>query len=63
MGLDIRYVVTNIATGTAEWLYAELYCQRGRLPPRKRSLRLSGMARSAAVVYPASCSQMAAGLD
>ncbi len=30
MGLDIRYVVTNIATGTAEWLYAELYCQRGQ---------------------------------
>ena len=30
MGLDIRYVVTNIATGTAEWLYAGLYCQRGQ---------------------------------
>jgi hypothetical protein len=30
MGLDIRYVVTNIATGTAEWLYAQLYCQRGQ---------------------------------
>ncbi|MGH3804670.1 MAG: transposase, partial [Pseudonocardiaceae bacterium] len=30
MGLDLRYVVTNIATGTAEWLYAELYCQRGQ---------------------------------
>ena len=30
LGLDIRYVVTNIATGTAEWLYAELYCQRGQ---------------------------------
>jgi hypothetical protein len=28
-GLDIRYVVTNIKTGTAEWLYADLYCQRG----------------------------------
>jgi hypothetical protein len=28
-GLDIRYVVTNIETGTAEWLYAGLYCQRG----------------------------------
>lgn len=23
-------MVTNIATGTAEWLYAELYCQRGQ---------------------------------
>lgn len=30
LGLDIRYVVTNIATGTAEWLYADLYCQRGQ---------------------------------
>ena len=30
LGLDIRYVVTNIATGTAEWLYAELYCARGQ---------------------------------
>jgi hypothetical protein len=30
MGLDIRYVVTNIATGSAEWLYAGLYCQRGQ---------------------------------
>ena len=30
LGLDIRYVVTNIASGTAEWLYAELYCARGQ---------------------------------
>ena len=30
LGLDIRYVVTNLATGTAEWLYAGLYCQRGQ---------------------------------
>jgi Transposase DDE domain group 1 len=30
LGLDIRYVVTNIATGSAEWLYAGLYCQRGQ---------------------------------
>jgi len=30
LGLDIRYVVTNIAGGTAEWLYAELYCARGQ---------------------------------
>lgn len=30
MGLDIRYVVTSIASGTAEWLYAGLYCQRGQ---------------------------------
>ena len=30
LGLDIRYVVTSIATGTAEWLYADLYCARGQ---------------------------------
>jgi DDE family transposase len=29
-GLDIRYVVTNIARGSAEWLYDVLYCQRGQ---------------------------------
>ena len=30
LGLDIRYVVTSIAGGTAEWLYADLYCARGQ---------------------------------
>jgi len=30
LGLDIRYVVTSITTGTAEWLYADLYCARGQ---------------------------------
>ena len=30
LGLDIRYVVTNIATGSAVWLYADLYCARGQ---------------------------------
>jgi hypothetical protein len=29
-GLDIRYVVTNIAGGTAWWLYECLYCARGQ---------------------------------
>jgi hypothetical protein len=29
-GLDIRYVVTNIAGGSAEWLYTTLYCARGQ---------------------------------
>ena len=28
-GLDIRYIVSNIAGGSAEWLYASLYCARG----------------------------------
>ena len=29
-GLDIRYVVTNLAGGSAEWLYDTLYCARGQ---------------------------------
>jgi len=29
-GLDIRYVVTNLAEGSAEWLYDVLYCARAR---------------------------------
>ena len=29
-GLDIRYVVTNIKRGSAEWLYDGLYCFRGQ---------------------------------
>ena len=29
-GLDIRFVVTNIAGGSAEWLYDSLYCARGQ---------------------------------
>jgi hypothetical protein len=30
-GLDIRYVVTNLAGGDAEWLYETLYCARGQM--------------------------------
>jgi hypothetical protein len=29
-GLDIRFVVTNIPGGNAEWLYDTLYCARGQ---------------------------------
>ena len=29
-GLDVRYVVTNITCGTAEWLYDSIYCARGQ---------------------------------
>jgi hypothetical protein len=29
-GLDIRYVVTNLQGGSAEWLYDTLYCARGQ---------------------------------
>ena len=30
MGLDIRYVVTSLSYGNAEWLYETLYCARGQ---------------------------------
>jgi hypothetical protein len=30
-GLDIRYVVTNLIGGSAEWLYETLYCARGQM--------------------------------
>jgi DDE family transposase len=29
-GLDVRFVVTNISHGTAEWLYDSIYCARGQ---------------------------------
>jgi hypothetical protein len=29
-GLDIRFVVTNLERGSAEWLYNTLYCARGQ---------------------------------
>jgi Transposase DDE domain group 1 len=29
-GLDIRYIVTNIVRGSAQWLYDTLYCARGQ---------------------------------
>ncbi|MGI4811572.1 MAG: transposase, partial [Janthinobacterium lividum] len=30
LGLDIRCVVTNLRSGSAEWLYDTLYCARGQ---------------------------------
>ena len=30
LGLDIRFVVTNIAHSSAEWIYDSLYCARGQ---------------------------------
>ena len=30
LGLEIRYVVTNMTHGSAEWLYDTLYCARGQ---------------------------------
>jgi hypothetical protein len=29
-GLDVRFVVTSLAIGSAEWLYDSLYCARGQ---------------------------------
>jgi hypothetical protein len=29
-GLDIRFLVTNLTGGSAEWLYDTLYCARGQ---------------------------------
>jgi hypothetical protein len=30
LGLDIRFIVTNLDHGSAEWLYESLYCARGQ---------------------------------
>ena len=30
LGLDIRFVVTNVERGTLEWVYDSLYCARGQ---------------------------------
>jgi len=30
LGLDIRFVVTSLASGSAEWVYDTLYCARGQ---------------------------------
>ena len=30
LGLDIRFVVTSFARGSAEWIYDSLYCARGQ---------------------------------
>ncbi len=41
-GLDIRFVVTNLGCGSAEWLYDSLYCARGQaenlIKPHKSQL-------------------------
>ncbi len=37
-GLDIRYVVTNIRRGSAEWLYDTLYCERGQAENLRHNL-------------------------
>jgi hypothetical protein len=30
LGLDTRFVVTNVECGAAEWIYDALYCARGQ---------------------------------
>jgi hypothetical protein len=30
LGLDIRFVVTNLSHGAPQWLYDRLYCARGQ---------------------------------
>jgi hypothetical protein len=30
LGLDIRFVVTSLDIGSAEWIYDSLYCARGQ---------------------------------
>jgi hypothetical protein len=30
LGLDIRFVVTSLEIGSAEWVYDSLYCARGQ---------------------------------
>ena len=30
LGLDIRFVVTSLDVGSAEWIYDSLYCARGQ---------------------------------
>ncbi len=30
LGLDIRFVVTNLEHGSPEWIYDSLYCARGQ---------------------------------
>ena len=30
LGLDIRFVVTNVERGSPEWIYDSLYCAQGQ---------------------------------
>jgi hypothetical protein len=59
LGLDIRFVVTSLDVGSAEWIYHSLYCARGqaenliklhntarlRLPPLTQDSRASSTTR------------------
>ncbi len=47
-GLDIRYVVTNLDGGGAEWLYDTLYCARGGARAARGAADAEGPARTGA---------------
>ncbi len=60
LGLDIRFVVTNITNGSAEHIYDTLYCARGQMenliklqPAGVGSHFLSCAARQSDAAYPA----------
>jgi hypothetical protein len=64
LGLDIRFIVTNLDHGSAEWLYETLYCARGQaenliklrtrlsLPPTARRAARRSPTRSASFCTP-----------
>jgi hypothetical protein len=62
-GLDIRFVVTSLTKGTAEWLYETLYCTRGQaenliklyksqLASDRTCTSLSGFVRAISIPLP-----------
>jgi hypothetical protein len=67
LGLDIRFVVTSLATGSAEHIYDILYCARGQAEPdqdaqasaRLRPNQLSFAARQSDAADPAYCRLLA----
>ena len=56
-GLDIRFVVTSIETGSAEHIYQTLYCARGQAENLINCTRLSlpPTAPAAAARWPTRC--------
>jgi Transposase DDE domain group 1 len=63
LGLDIRFVATNLATGSAEHIYDILYCARGRAdaqdPARLRPNQVPFAARQSDAADPAHCCLLA----
>src|SRR6185312_6162359 len=54
LGLDVRFVVTDLDRGSAEWLYETLYCARagGKISSSCTKLSLPPIARRAARRWP-----------